>query len=693
MKRKEIFELHKENDLINDILKKHKIAYEETMEERGFIDKMDDMNTEINELKKNIKNIQKESFNTISKQKSVNNGIVLIERKYRDVCEKHSYVDRLNLVVQREEDDNNVTGIEIKNQTLKKIVRRDPNKPLIRNVNSDKFFRGKLKTLTLRKEEEENIKFVERRQKNDEKRAEIERLKQCSDPIVEEIKGLEMSEASYTRLLDEWRGIVSKENQAGIDSTSSKVNKAQLEKKYKDKKEEFDDTIKKCYILEKKIKELQRAKMSQETALKKKKSDAEAAFAEEEWDTRFDKTNEISKNQSERGTKNLTVKEKNDIKKLIKDEDLELKKKSIRIIEDEAKPKDDQVEEKVDEEKKEEKVDEEKKDGKEVEEKKDEKVEEEKKDDKEVEDKPESVISDKAKLEGGKKEDQLKTGYDANALYNNNPNRTEIIIGQIYNKKFETLFDDQSCLLGHTSHSIIKILCNWNETNIVGIQFHYMTTQGHIIEGRFYGEHKVRMNNLKSGEWEIPLGHKITKVSCSYSKGLHWIDLTLNKEKVITLGNKKTDHKKEIRQVVDLKQNETIRFVSGGRALKSSTFTYFAFHVDCYDENDIQEELEGEYKSVMSEISSIFNFLVLGANNSVGKSSLINAMIGDKITKTGTSKIEAFQNDRFSFYDTPSFKNSTMSMVSFIESLFKNLTNGISGLIFIEDSTNIELNV
>ena len=129
VKRKEIFELHRENDLVNEIIDRQEKMYEETMEERGFLDKMDDLNVEINGLKKNIKSTQIQAFHTISQQRSVNKGIVLIEAKYRDVCEKHSYVDKLNLVVTREENDNNVTGIEIKNQTLKKIVRRDPNKP------------------------------------------------------------------------------------------------------------------------------------------------------------------------------------------------------------------------------------------------------------------------------------------------------------------------------------------------------------------------------------------------------------------------------------------------------------------------------------------------------------------------------------------------------------------------------------
>jgi hypothetical protein len=122
-----------------------------------------------------------------------------------------------------------------------------------------------------------------------------------------------------------------------------------------------------------------------------------------------------------------------------------------------------------------------------------------------------------------------KDTYDADMMFNSNPNRTEVIIGQIYHKPFESLFDDQTTLLGYTPHSIIKILCNWSDTHIVGIQvllfclknekFHYMTSQGHIIEGRFYGEHKVRLNNLKSGEWEIPLDERITNISCSYSKG------------------------------------------------------------------------------------------------------------------------------------------------------------------------------
>lgn len=164
----------------------------------------------------------------------------------------------------------------------------------------------------------------------------------------------------------------------------------------------------------------------------------------------------------------------------------------------------------------------------------------------------------------------------------------------------------------------------------------------------------------------------------------------MNKEKVITLGNKKTDHKKEIKQVVEIKPNENIRYISGGRAIKSSTFTYIAFHVDNYDEEDLQEEIEGHFKS-QSDFAGVCNYMVLGANSSVGKSSMINVMIGDKITKNDTKQIEAFQNDRFGFYDTPSFKGSGVGLVEYVENLFTNMKNGISGLVFMEDSTNLEI--
>jgi len=53
----------------------------------------------------------------------------MLEHKYREVCEKHGYSNSLNVAITREENGNDVTGIEIKNQTLKKLVRRDPNKP------------------------------------------------------------------------------------------------------------------------------------------------------------------------------------------------------------------------------------------------------------------------------------------------------------------------------------------------------------------------------------------------------------------------------------------------------------------------------------------------------------------------------------------------------------------------------------
>merc|ERR1711976_109928 len=73
-------------------------------------------------------------------------------------------------------------------------------------------------------------------------------------------------------------------------------------------------------------------------------------------------------------------------------------------------------------------------------------------------------------------------------------------------------------------------------------------------------------------------------------------------------------------------------------------------------------------------------------------SSMINVMIGDKVTKSETNEIDAFQNDKFGFYDTPSFKGSNIGLVEYVQYLFTNMKNGISGLVFMEDSTNVEIN-
>jgi len=55
MKRKDIFNLHKENDLVNEIIDRNEKILEETIEERGFGDKITELTTEINNYKKMLR--------------------------------------------------------------------------------------------------------------------------------------------------------------------------------------------------------------------------------------------------------------------------------------------------------------------------------------------------------------------------------------------------------------------------------------------------------------------------------------------------------------------------------------------------------------------------------------------------------------------------------------------------------------
>jgi len=114
IKDKEINKLTEENDLVNKLIERQERVYEETMEERGFSEKIDNLNTEITNLKKQVKAEQKESLARINKQKSVNNATLLVETKYRELCERNNFIDYLKVNVQRSED-NAVTGVEISN--------------------------------------------------------------------------------------------------------------------------------------------------------------------------------------------------------------------------------------------------------------------------------------------------------------------------------------------------------------------------------------------------------------------------------------------------------------------------------------------------------------------------------------------------------------------------------------------------
>lgn len=166
------------------------------------------------------------------------------------------------------------------------------------------------------------------------------------------------------------------------------------------------------------------------------------------------------------------------------------------------------------------------------------------------------------------------------------------------------------------------------------------------------------------------------------------MEIKTNKDKVFVLGNKKTDHAKEVRQSIDLKPGESIRYVSGGRALKSSNFTYLAFHVDSYDENNLQEEIEGEYHS-QADANGKANFMVLGANQGTGKSTLVNMLIGKQCSKGKTSAVEKRQCSDYNLYETPSFEESPLSVAKTMELFFKSFKNGISGIMFCQDSQKI----
>jgi len=65
-------------------------------------------------------------------------------------------------------------------------MKRDPNKPVIRNVDSGKFFKGRYKTHTMRMQEDEEKRIAENLQKTAD-RVEEERVKKI-DPVTEELK-------------------------------------------------------------------------------------------------------------------------------------------------------------------------------------------------------------------------------------------------------------------------------------------------------------------------------------------------------------------------------------------------------------------------------------------------------------------------------------------------------------------------
>lgn len=130
--------------------------YEETMQERGFSDKIKLLDAEIKKLKGDIKTEQTSSLLRIKKQKSVNNATLLLEKKYRDLCDKHGYKDNLKVVVSRGEN-NTVTDVDISAKQWKKINRRDPSKPRIKNVDSGKFFKGRLGGVKIEAKEQKRL--------------------------------------------------------------------------------------------------------------------------------------------------------------------------------------------------------------------------------------------------------------------------------------------------------------------------------------------------------------------------------------------------------------------------------------------------------------------------------------------------------------------------------------------------------
>ena len=145
----------------------------------------------------------------------------------------------------------------------------------------------------------------------------------------------------------------------------------------------------------------------------------------------------------------------------------------------------------------------------------------------------------------------------------------------------------------HTVHCIIRIQVNFSEDYIAGLKFSYMTSNGEIVDGRFYGDHKVNLNRLETKVYEIALDERFNEVQCCYSKGIHWIELYTTKGRDIVLGNKKM-HDKAVYQEFKIKSNEKLVGLSGGQALKSSTFTYLAFHVDGLKEGEIKEDIAGD---------------------------------------------------------------------------------------------------
>lgn len=151
VKEQENNKVNHEIGLIDDMMSKQQKAFQETMEEKGYKEKLQNLDKEIDTLKKQVKTDQKMSTQRIDKERSINNVTLLLESKYRELCEKHNYVDRLKMTISRSEN-NLISGVQITSQQLQKLNRRDPNKPLIRKVDSTKLLKRHYQTETLKRE-------------------------------------------------------------------------------------------------------------------------------------------------------------------------------------------------------------------------------------------------------------------------------------------------------------------------------------------------------------------------------------------------------------------------------------------------------------------------------------------------------------------------------------------------------------
>lgn len=157
--------------------------------------------------------------------------------------------------------------------------------------------------------------------------------------------------------------------------------------------------------------------------------------------------------------------------------------------------------------------------------------------------------------------------------------RSEVIIGQRYNKAFELLFDDRVAFSPSTSipSNIVRIKAAYNSQNLLALQFSYMSSSGEIFKGKLNGNRSTK--SLKIKEFELAYTEQIVRIQCSYSKGIHWIRLHTSEGRVVHLGPNigRVEVAEENEFVI--KEEERVAFISGGFSGKSYKFTYIAFHI------------------------------------------------------------------------------------------------------------------